>query len=116
MPLKDRLNDDLKNAMRSGDSARRDTLRHLLAAVKQVEVDTRKDLSDADVEQILAREAKRRRESIEGFAKGGRSDLVDKENAELQLIESYLPQMMTRAQIEPLARQAIAETEATSPA
>ena len=116
MPLKDRLNDDLKNAMRSGDSARRDTLRHLLAAVKQVEVDTRKELSEADVEQVLAREAKRRRESIEGFQKGRRADLVSKEQSELQLIESYLPQQMSRTEIEALARQAIAETGAQSPA
>jgi len=116
MPLKDRLNDDLKNAMRSGDAARRDTLRHLLAAVKQVEVDTRKELSDADVEQVLTREAKRRRESIESFQKGGRADLVSKEQGELQLIESYLPQQMSRPEIEALARQAIAETGAQSPA
>ncbi|TMC49635.1 MAG: GatB/YqeY domain-containing protein, partial [Chloroflexi bacterium] len=99
-----------------GDAARRDTLRHLLAAVKQVEVDTRKELSDADVEQVLTREAKRRRESIESFQKGGRADLVSKEQGELQLIESYLPQQMSRPEIEALARQAIAETGAQSPA
>ena len=116
MPLKDRLNDDLKHAMRSGDAARRDTLRHLLAAVKQVEVDTRKELGDADVEQVLTREAKRRRESIESFEKGGRADLVSKEQSELHLIESYLPQQLSRAEIEALARNAIAETGARSPA
>jgi len=116
MPLKERLNDDLKNAMRSGDAARRDTLRHVLAAVKQVEVDTRKELSDADVEQVLTREAKRRRESIEGFEKGGRADLVSKEQSELRLIESYLPQQMSRTEIEALARQAIAESGAQSAA
>lgn len=114
--LKDRLNDDLKDAMRSHDMTRRDTLRLLLAAIKQVEVDTRKDLSDADLEQVLTREAKRRRESIEGFEKGGRADLVAKEQGELRLIESYLPQQMSRAEIESLARQAIAETGATAPA
>ena len=116
MPLKERLNDDLKNAMRSGDAARRDTLRHVLAAVKQVEVDTRKELSDADVEQVLTREAKRRRESIEGFEKGGRADLVSKEQSELRLIESYLPQQMSRTEIEALARRAIAESGAQSAA
>jgi len=116
MTLKEKLNDDVKNAMRSGDAARRDTLRHVLAAIKQVEVDTRKELSDADVAQILTREAKRRRESIDSFDKGGRSDLVAKEQSELQLIESYLPQQMSRAEIETLARQAIADTGATSPA
>ena len=114
--LKERLNEDLKNAMRAHDATRRDTLRHVLAAVKQVEVDTRKELSDADVEQVLTREAKRRRESIEGFEKGGRADLVAQEQGELQLIESYLPQQMSRAEIEVLARQAIAESGASSPA
>ncbi len=114
MTLKEKLNDDLKNAMRAGNATRRDTLRHLLAAVKQVEVDTRKDLSDADIEQILTREAKRRRESIEGFEKGGRSDLVAKEQSELHLIESYLPPQLSRAEIETLARQAIADSGATS--
>ncbi len=116
MTLKDKLNEDLKNAMRSGDTSRRDALRHLLAAIKQVEVDTRKQLSDGDVQDVLTREAKRRRESIEGFEKGGRSDLVAKEQSELKLIESYLPQQMSRAEIETLARQAIRESGATSAA
>ncbi len=121
MTLKDKLNDDLKNAMRSGDTARRDTLRLLLAAIKQAEVDKldpskrTSGLTDADIQDILSREAKRRREAIEGFEKGGRADLVVKEQAELALIESYLPQQMSRAEIEILARQAITESGATSP-
>ncbi len=120
MTLKDKLNDDLKAAMRAGDAARRDALRMLLAAIKQGEVDTldpaqrTSGLTDADMQAILTREAKRRRESIEGYAKGGRTDLVAKEQAELAIIESYLPQQMGRVELEPLVRQAIADSGATS--
>ncbi|MBI3734537.1 MAG: GatB/YqeY domain-containing protein, partial [Chloroflexi bacterium] len=116
MSLKDQINENLKNAMRSGDTARRDALRTLMAAIKQVEVDTRKTLGDDDVQQVLNREAKRRRESIEGFEKGGRADLVAKEQFELRLIEGYLPQPMSREEIERLARQAVADSGATSAA
>jgi uncharacterized protein YqeY len=122
MTLKERLNEDLKNAMRSGNAARRDALRMLLAAVKQGEVDTLDPdkrtggLSEDDVTTILTREAKRRREAIEGFEKGGATERAAQERAELALIESYLPQQMGRAEIEPLARQAIAEAGATTPA
>ena len=122
MTLKDRLNEELKTAMRAGDSTKRDTLRLLLAAIKQGEVDNLDPakrtggLTDADIQQVLSREAKRRRESIESFEKGGRTDLVVKEQAELKLIESYLPQMMSRDEILPLAKQAIADAGATSAA
>jgi uncharacterized protein YqeY len=122
MTLKDRLNDDLKSSMRSGDSATRDALRMLLAAVKQVEVDTldplkrTSGLSEEDVSAILRREAKRRREAAEAFAKGGAAERAAQERSELALIESYLPQLMGRAEIEPLVRQAIAEAGATAPA
>ena len=122
MTLKEKLNEDLKLAMRSGDSARRDALRMLLAAVKQGEVDTldpdkrTSGLSEDDVTAILMREAKRRREAIEGFEKGGAEARAAAERWELKLIESYLPQPMTRAEIEPLARQAIAEAGASTPA
>ena len=120
MTLKDTLNADLKTAMKSGDTAKRDALRVLLAAIKQGEVDTldpakrAMGLADEDVTVILTREAKRRRESIEGYEKGGRADLVAKEKAELDLIESYLPKQMSREEIAELAKQAIAEAGATS--
>lgn len=122
MTIKDKLNEDLKNAMRAGDTARRDALRMLLAAIKQGEVDTLDPqkraggLTDDEIIGILQREAKRRRESIEQYTKGNRPDLVAQEQAELNLIENYLPQPMSRAEIEALARQAIADTGATSPA
>jgi len=120
MTLKDKLNDDLKTAMKAGDTARRDALRLLLAAIKQGEVDMldpakrSNGLADEDIQTILTREAKRRRESIEGYTKGGRADLVAHEEAELAIIESYLPKLLSRAELEPLARQAIADSHATS--
>jgi uncharacterized protein YqeY len=122
MPIKEKLNEELKTAMRSGDSQKRDALRMLLAAVKQAEVDNvdpakrTGGMSDDEVIAVLTREAKRRREAIEGFEKGGASDRADKERSELALIETYLPQMMGRAEIETLARAAIAESGATTPA
>jgi hypothetical protein len=120
MTLKDTLNTDLKQAMLAKDNVRRDTLRLLLAAIKQKEVDTldpqkrAEGLTDADVVEVLTREAKRRREAIAGFAQGGRADLVAQEQAELVIIESYLPKQMGRDEIIPLARQAIADSGATS--
>jgi hypothetical protein len=120
MTLKDTLNTDLKQAMLAKDNARRDTLRLLLAAIKQKEVDTldpqkrAEGLTDTDITEVLTREAKRRREAIAGFEQGGRADLVAKEQAELVIIEGYLPKQMGRDEIIPLARQAIADSGATS--
>jgi uncharacterized protein YqeY len=122
MSIKEKLNEELKTAMRSGDTQKRDALRMLLAAIKQAEVDNADPskraggLSDEEVTAVLTREAKRRREAIEGFEKGGATDRAAKERSELALIETYLPQMMNRAEIESLARSAIAATGATTPA
>ena len=122
MPIKEQLNEELKMAMRAGDSQKRNALRLLLAAIKQAEVDNvdpaKRDggMSDDEVTAVLTREAKRRREAIEGFEKGGAHDRAAAERVELTLIESYLPQQMGRAEIEPLARAAIAEAGATTPA
>ena len=122
MTLKDRINEDLKTAMRAGDSVKRDALRMVLAAIKQGEVDNLDPakrtggLTDADIQPILMREAKRRHEASEGFEKGGRAESAAQEQAELRLIEAYLPQMMGRAEIIPLAQQAIADAGATSAA
>lgn len=120
MTIKEQLNEQLKAAMKSGDAITRDRVRMLLAAIKQGEVDTldpqkrATGLTEEDVLAILTREAKRRRESISEFEKGARADLVAAERAELALIEKFLPQLMGREQIIPLARQAIAESGATS--
>ena len=117
MGLKDQLNEDLKEAMKAGDELRRRALRSLLAAVKQVEVDTRPagGLDEAAIAAIIQKEAKSRRESIADAQKAGRDDLVADNEAELRLIESYLPQRLTREELIELARAAIAEAGATGP-
>ncbi len=114
MSLKEELRSDLKQAMISGDHERRDVIRLLLAAIKQVEVDSGTDLDEAGMQNLLVKQAKQRRETIAFCERAGRDDLVAKEQAELHIIESYLPEMMPREEIEVLARQIIAETGATS--
>jgi uncharacterized protein YqeY len=114
MPVKEQLNEDVKAAMKSGDAFRKDTIRLVLAAIKQVEIDQRKTLTDEDVYSLIQTEAKKRRDSITEMRKAGRDDLADKEQAELTLIETYLPQQMTREEIEVEVRKAIAESGATS--
>lgn len=108
MALRERLQDDLKAAMRGGDSERRDVLRQLLAAIKQVEVDSQKTLDEAGVLAVVQKQAKQRQESIADGERAGRDDLVAQERAELAIIEDYLPQMMSREEVEQLAREAIA--------
>lgn len=112
MSIKEKVMSDLKEAMKSGDAFRRDTLRLITAAFKQSEVDSRKELSEEDVLSILKKEAKRRQESIVDLEKAGRD--AGQEKNELILIESYLPAQMDKAQIEAIAREVIAETGATS--
>lgn len=109
MELKELLRDDMAKAMRAGETEKRNTLRMLLAAVKQVEVDEQRYLDEQSVLSLLMKQAKQRRESIADFEKAGRADLAEKERRELAYIESYLPIMMDRAEIEQLARQLIDE-------
>lgn len=110
MDLKEKLRADLTAAMRASDTQRRDVLRMVLAAVKQTEIDSRVALDDAGVQDVLRKQMKQRQESIDDFTRAGRADDVARETAEAALIASYLPQMMTREEIEQLARAAIAET------
>jgi len=112
--LKEQLNQDLKTAMKAGDVQRREALRLLLAALKQVEVDQQKELSSEDAQAVLIKEAKKRRESIEEMTRAGRDELARQEQFELDLIEAYLPKQLSRADVEILAREAIAEVGATS--
>lgn len=109
MTIKDQLNADLKEALKSGDETRKITLRSVLAAIKQVEIDSRTTLDEAGIHVILQKEAKSRRESIADAQKAERADLVAAGEAELKLIEAYLPQMLTREELETLVRAAIAE-------
>ena len=115
MHPKDQILEDLKGAMRSGDTKRRETLRLLTAAFKQVEVDERKELSEDDVISILTSEAKKRREAIEEAEKAGREELAAQEKYELDLIQTYLPQQLSRAEIEKYVREAVQEVGATTP-
>jgi len=116
MSLKDKLTEDLKQAMRQGDEQRRSTLRLVMAAIKNAEIEKRRELEEGELLAIIAKEAKQRRESIAQFEKGGRQDLADREKAELQILLAYLPEQLSKEEIEAQARQIIEEVEATSPA
>jgi uncharacterized protein len=115
MSLRERINDELKQAMRSGDTRRRDALRLLTAALKQREVDERKALSDSDIVAVTDKMIKQRRDSIAQFEKGGRSDLVDNEQFEISVLERYMPQALGEAEIEAAIAAVIAETGAKGP-
>lgn len=114
MSLKTQINDDLKRAMMEKDAVRRDAIRILQAAIKQVEVDSRKDLDDAAVLDVLQAEAKKRREAITNFEQAGRIESAASERFELTLIETYLPKQLTREEIEAEVKAAIAQTGVTS--
>jgi hypothetical protein len=113
--LKARINDDVKAAMRGGDARRRDALRLLLAALKQREVDERKELADADVVAVIERMIKQRRESIAQFEKGGRQDLAQNEQYEIGLLQAYMPQALSDAEIEAAVAGAITAAGAKAP-
>ena len=112
--LKARITDAVKAAMKAQDKPRRDAIRLIQSEFKRVEVDERIVLDDARVLQILDKMAKQRRESIAQFEKGGRQDLVDHENAELVIIQEFLPQALSEAEIDALVDQAMQETGATT--
>lgn len=116
MSLKEKLQDDLRAALRSGEDQRKGTLRMVLAALHNAEIEAGGDLEESAVLAVLAKEAKQRRESIEEFRKGRREDLVAREEAELAIIQEYLPQQMTREEIVEAAGIAIAEVGASGPA
>ena len=116
MSLQSRLDDDLKEAMRSGDRLRRSVIRLLRAAIKNEEIAAQRGLDDAGVVDVLTRQVKQRRDSIEAFTQGGRQDMVAKEQAEVAVILEYLPRQMDADEITDLVRLAIDETGAASPA
>ena len=108
MTLKARITEDMKDAMRAKDSARLSTIRLLLAAIKQREVDERRDMSDADVAVIIDKMVKQRRDSITQFEAGKRQDLADLEKAEVTVLKAYMPQQLTDVEIEAEIDAAIA--------
>jgi uncharacterized protein YqeY len=113
MPLKTRILDDIKQAMRSGDKPRLRTLRMVTSAVKQREVDERIEVDDAGVLAILEKMIKQRRESAEQYRSGGRPELAEAEEAEIAVLSSYLPEPMSAAQVDELIAEVIAETGAS---
>lgn len=114
MSLKQQLTDDMKTAMRAQDKARLGTIRLILAAVKQQEVDTRLEQSDSDIVATLTKMVKQRRDSISQFSAANRMDLVAQEQSELDVIQQYLPQPLTEAEVATLIGQAIQETGAAT--
>jgi len=113
--LKERIQEDLHAAMRAHDETRKSTLRMLTAAVKNAEIELRGELDDAGVIQVIQKQAKQRRESVFEFRKGNREDLVAIEEAELVVLEEYLPAQAERAEVEAAARKLVAETGASGP-
>ena len=115
MSLKDRVTEDMKSAMRAKDSARLSTIRMLLAACKQREVDERIVLDDLAVVGLVDKLIKQRRDSITAFTQGGRLDLADKESAEVLVLEAYLPQRLSAEEIAAAIGKIVAELGATGP-
>lgn len=115
MTLTEKIRHDLIAAMKADGGVRVSALRMLLAALHNEEIKLRRELRDEDVGEIVKREAKQRRESIEGFQRGGREDLVDREEQELAILQEYMPKMMEEEEIETYADEAIAETGASEP-
>ena len=113
--LKDQLTSDQKAAMKAGDKPRLGTIRLIMAAIKQQEVDTRKDLTDDDVIAILTKMVKQRRDSVEQYTNAGRTDLAEQEEAEIAIIEHYLPEQLSTEEIAAIIDEVIAATGASGP-
>jgi uncharacterized protein YqeY len=114
MGLREKIDADTKDAMKSGAKDKVSTLRMLNAALKNKQIDKRRPLTEDEVVEIVRSLIKQRKDSIEQFAKGGRQDLVDKETAEVPVLEVYLPQQLSRDELEVLVRDAVAQTGAVS--
>ena len=110
--LKQKLTDDLKQALRGEDKVRRSVIRLVMAAIKNVEIARQTTLDDADILGVITKEARQRRESIEAFKQGNRHDLVTQEEAELAILNEYLPRQMTREELIAEARRVIEEVGA----
>lgn len=114
MSLKEQIKSDVKDAMRAKEVVKRDTLRNIQAAIKQIEVDERRDVTDVDVESILMKYLKQREDAKTQFAQAGREDLVKKEETEINIVKVYLPEPMTDAELETVLKGIIASTGAQS--
>jgi uncharacterized protein YqeY len=112
--LKERITEDMKTAMRGGDKDRLGLIRMLQAAIKQREVDERIQLDDAQTLSVIEKMIKQRKESVAQFQSGGREDLVAKENAEIAVLQGYLPAQLSEAELDAIVKDAIATTGAAS--
>ena len=115
MSLKDRINDDMKAAMRARETERLGTIRLLLAAIKQREVDERIVLDDAAITAVIDKMIKQRKDSISQFEAAGRTDLVEKESAELVILSAYMPEQLSDAEIAAEVQAAVVQTGAAGP-
>jgi len=113
MSLKAKLTNDLKEAMKSGDQVKKDTVRTLRGAIRNAEIDSGHDLADEEILAIIDKQAKQRRDSIEQYQKANRSDLVEQEQQELAVIETYLPQQLSDEEIRARVEATIAELGVT---
>jgi len=114
MTLRNQIKDDIKTAMKAKDTAKRDALRLLDSAMKQIEVDERKELSDDDVLAIIAKQVKQRNDSATQYKDAGRDDLLEKELAEIAIFEAYLPQQLSDDELRDAIQEIIAQTGAQS--
>ena len=114
MALKERITEDMKSAMRAGEKERLATIRLILSAIKQREVDERIALDDTQVLTVVEKMIKQRKEAIAQFESGGRADLVAKESAEISVLQTYLPAQMSETEVDALIAEAMASTGATS--
>jgi len=114
MNLKEQIKSDVKDAMRAKEVVKRDTLRNIQAGIKQIEVDERRDVTDADIEAILMKYLKQREDAKVQFSDAGRDDLVEKEDAEIAIIKVYLPEPMDDTELETTLKEVIASVGAQS--
>jgi len=114
MNLKEQIKADVKDAMRAKEVVRRDTLRNIQAAIKQIEVDERRDVTDSDIEAILMKYLKQREDAKVQFGDAGRNDLVEKEDVEIAIVKVYLPEPMNDVELETVMKEVINSVGATS--
>ena len=115
MSLKTEFSEETKRAMRERNVARRDLMRFILAAVKNLEIELQREANDEEILQLLGKQAQQRKDSIESFQAGGREDLVAKEEAELAIISEYLPEQMTEVEIDGFIADILKKVDATGP-
>lgn len=116
MSIRERLSEDLKSAMKTGDTLKVSVIRLAMSEFRNTEIAKGHTLTDEEATEVLARESKRRRESIEQFEKAGRADLVDKESAELRILADYLPKQLSETEVTGIVQEVISELQPTSKA